>query len=247
MSALLDERTPSACLDMSAKGQTAPAQNNNHEGTNGGPPAQPTAAALSLLLDALDCDPTEAGVFVAKLCLKLPLFDIERLQRVHIGKLQEHDASRWRRSTHADCLVKAAGDVFTAAFLDVGLRLGQKVLGVTILVFDIDFHERISRWLGLRMQDADRAAAQNKADKYSRRNFIIRLHRHFLLVACADARAHAARSKSAALRKKRSFEQVLGDIKIEQVSKLIPSASDCNVRVGSFVSFWVVRCVAKVP
>ena len=44
-------------------------------------------SALSLLLDVLDPDHAEAGVFVANVCLKLLLFDIECLDRVHIGKL----------------------------------------------------------------------------------------------------------------------------------------------------------------
>jgi hypothetical protein len=42
---------------------------------------------LSLLLDALDPDRAEAGVFVTNVCLKLLLFVFECLDRVHIRKL----------------------------------------------------------------------------------------------------------------------------------------------------------------
>ena len=141
----------------------------------------PRPSALSLLLDTLDRDPAEAGVFVAKLCLKLPLFDIECLQRVHIGELQKHHASWWRRSTHADRFVKAAGDVFTAAFFDVGLRLGQKILGVAVLIFDIDFDEYKRRGLGLSVQDIGGAHAQNEAADYRRCNLPVEFMASFLL------------------------------------------------------------------
>jgi hypothetical protein len=43
--------------------------------------------ASSLLLDALDPDRTEAGVFAADVCFKLLLFVFECLDRVDIGKL----------------------------------------------------------------------------------------------------------------------------------------------------------------
>jgi hypothetical protein len=89
---------------------------------------------LSLLLDTLDPDRAEAGVFIANVCLKLLLFDIECPERVHVGKLQEHHAIWWGRSTQAGRFVRTAGEVFAAVFFDVGLRLGQKVLGVTILI-----------------------------------------------------------------------------------------------------------------
>jgi hypothetical protein len=68
-------------------------------------------------------------------------------------------------------------------------RLGQKIPGVAVLIFDIDFRYHISRWLGLRMQDAGSANAQNKAGNYSRRNFVVGFHATSSLVACADAGA----------------------------------------------------------
>jgi hypothetical protein len=70
-----------------------------------GPLAQPVASsASSLLLDALDTYGAEAG---ANVCLKLRLFDIECLERVYIGKLQEHHAIWWRRSAQADRFVQS--------------------------------------------------------------------------------------------------------------------------------------------
>ena len=47
----------------------------------------PPPSALSLLLDALDPDHTEAGVLLTNVFLKLRLFGTECLKRVHIGKL----------------------------------------------------------------------------------------------------------------------------------------------------------------
>ena len=53
-------------------------------GRSRSPPPLPSS---SLLLDALDTYGAEAGVFLANLCLKLRLFDIECLERVYVGKL----------------------------------------------------------------------------------------------------------------------------------------------------------------
>ncbi len=44
------------------------------------------------------------------------------------------------------------------------------------MIFDIDFGPRICGWLGLRVQDAGSANAQNKAADYSRRDFIVGFH-----------------------------------------------------------------------
>jgi hypothetical protein len=52
-----------------------------------------------------------------------------------------------RETAQADGLVKAAGEVFATAFFDVGLGLGQKILGVAVLIFDIDFDEYKRRGL----------------------------------------------------------------------------------------------------
>jgi hypothetical protein len=81
--------------------------------------------------------------------------------------------------------------------LDVGLRLGQKVLGVTILIFDIDFDERVGRGLGLRVQDAGSPETQHKAAGYGRYDPKPGFHRFFRpSFAHANAGAHAARTKS---------------------------------------------------
>ncbi len=47
----------------------------------------PPPPSLLLLLDALDRDDAEAGVFAANVRLKRLLFVIERLERVHIREL----------------------------------------------------------------------------------------------------------------------------------------------------------------
>jgi hypothetical protein len=92
------------------------------------------------------------------------------------------------------------------------LRLGQKILGVAVLIFDIDFRYHISRWLGLRVQDAGSANAQNKAADYSCRNFVVGFHCHFL-PRCVRGRrgARCPVEISSAIRAKnptRSFKQV---------------------------------------
>jgi hypothetical protein len=79
---------------------------------------------LSLLLDALDPDRAEAGVFIANVGLKPPLFVIEGLDRVHIGELQEQHAIGRLGPGLGDRTIKAAAEVLAAHFFDEGLRLG---------------------------------------------------------------------------------------------------------------------------
>src|SRR5271170_597506 len=180
VSTLLDKAIEKArdrrlVLKSCAKGSAAKA--------NQGPQWAASAAAClvvtsarSLLLDALDPDDTEAGVFTANVSLELVLFGVECLDRVHIGELYENHAIGRRGTAQADRFVKAAGEVLAAGFFDVGLRLGQKILSVAVLIFDIDFGPRISGWIGLRVQDAGSANSQNKAADHSHSNFIVGFH-----------------------------------------------------------------------
>src|SRR5271170_5892397 len=129
VSTLLDKAIEKArdrrlVLKSCAKGSAAKA--------NQGPQWAASAAAClvvtsarSLLLDALDPDDTEAGVFTANVRLELVLFGVECLDRVHIGELYENHAIGRRGTAQADRFVKAAGEVLAVGFFDVGLRLGQ--------------------------------------------------------------------------------------------------------------------------
>jgi hypothetical protein len=81
-----------------------------------------------LLLDTLDPDGAEAGVFMANVRLKLPLFDVECLDRVHVRELQENHAIGRRGASQRDRFVKAAAEVLAAGFFDVGFAFGRKSL-----------------------------------------------------------------------------------------------------------------------
>src|SRR6202020_2604101 len=76
---------------------------------------RPPPPSSSLLLDALDPDDAEAGVFIAKVRLKYVLFGVECLDRVHISELYENHAVGRRGTAQADRFVRAAGDVLAAA------------------------------------------------------------------------------------------------------------------------------------
>ena len=122
-------------------------QNGRERASLTGPRRVPS---LLLLLDAFDSDSAEVGVFITNVRLELPLFDVERLDRVHVRELYEHHAIGRRGSGQADCFVKASGEVLAAGFFNAGLRLGQKILGIAVLIFHIDFGERVRRWFALR-------------------------------------------------------------------------------------------------
>jgi hypothetical protein len=113
-----------------------------------------------LLFDAFNPDDAVAGVFIdPNVRLKLLLFHLERLERVHVRELYEHHAIGRRCSPEADHFVEAASEALATKCFDVALRLGQIVLGVGVLICNVDFSEQIRGWLGLRVQNAGGANA----------------------------------------------------------------------------------------
>jgi hypothetical protein len=118
-------------------------------------------ASLGLLLfDAFNTDDAESRVFIgANVRLNLLLFRLEGLERVHVRELQQHHTIGRRCSPEANRFVEAASDALATKCFDVALRLGQIVLAVGVLVFDVDFGKYVRWRLALRVQNVGGANA----------------------------------------------------------------------------------------
>ena len=131
-----------------------------------------------------------------ELIAKLAIADFEQTRQhrwsVSAARLNVFEA----RLTWLDItfnVTKRLRHVLAAAFFDHRQHLGQKLLAVAVLVFDVDESDEIGRCLRLRLHDS--YAARADCDCRSDRCCNLPFHFHSLPPnACAKARAHAARS-----------------------------------------------------